>query len=141
MYTQSEINNAQQGLSNLLKQNYTSGAATPFLQLTYDEYLKKKTDNVGINLDLILQDPESKYNLLLNDRDTLRIPRQLQTVRVSGEVLFPALVRYDPQLKFSEYISGAGGYNSRSDKRKPYVVNANGSASGTKTFLFFKSYP
>ncbi len=140
-YSKSEQNNAEQGLNNLLKQNYSAGTPAPFLQLTYNELLQKKSENVGINLERILENPASKYDLLLNDGDTLRIPKELQTVRVNGEVLYPALVRYNKGNKFKDYISGAGGFSERSARKKSYVVNANGSARGTKSFFFIKNYP
>jgi protein involved in polysaccharide export with SLBB domain len=139
--TKTEQNNSDQGLVNLLKQNYSSGAPSPYLQFTYEEYLRKKSDNVGINLEVILENPSSQYDLLLNDGDTLRIPSQLQTVRVSGEVLYPALVRFNKNYRFKDYIQGAGGFNERSARKKSYVVNANGSAEGTKSFFFIKNYP
>jgi protein involved in polysaccharide export with SLBB domain len=140
-YSKSEQNNAEQGLNNLLKQNYSSGTPAPLLQSVYNEFLQKKSENVGINLERILENPASKYDLLLNDGDTLRIPKELQTVRVNGEVLYPALVRYNKSNKFKDYISGAGGFSERSARKKSYVVNANGSAKGTKSFFFFKNYP
>jgi protein involved in polysaccharide export with SLBB domain len=140
-FSKSEQNNAELGLTNLLKQNYNSGTAAPLLQLTYEQAVNKKSDNVGINLELILDNPMSQFDLLLNDGDTLRIPKELQTVRVSGEVLYPTLVRYNKGDKFKDYITGAGGFNERSARRKAYVVNANGSATGTKSFFFIRSYP
>jgi protein involved in polysaccharide export with SLBB domain len=140
-FTKSEQKNAELGLTNLLKQNYNSGTPAPLLQLTYEQVVSKKSDNVGINLEYILDNPMSQYDLLLNDGDTLRIPKELQTVRVSGEVLYPTLVRYNKSDKFKDYITGAGGFNERSARRKAYVVNANGSATGTKSFFFIKSYP
>jgi protein involved in polysaccharide export with SLBB domain len=79
--------------------------------------------------------------MLLNDGDTLRIPRQLQTVRINGEVLYPTLVRYDKKMRFKNYISGAGGFSDRSSRKRSYVVYANGSVTATKSFLFFKNYP
>jgi protein involved in polysaccharide export with SLBB domain len=88
-----------------------------------------------------MDNPLTEYDLFLNDGDTLRIPKQLQTVRVNGEVLYPALVRYDAANSFRDYISGAGGFSDRSSKKRPYVVYANGSVKGTKSFLFFRSYP
>jgi len=96
---------------------------------------------VGIDLERILDDPKSEYDLFLNDGDTLRIPKQLQTVRVSGEVLYPTLLRYDPSFKFKDYVLGSGGFNDRSAKKRSYVVYPNGSVKGTKSFLFFKNYP
>jgi protein involved in polysaccharide export with SLBB domain len=140
-YSKSEQNNTEQGLNNLLKQNYSSGTPAPLLQSVYNDFLQKKSENVGINLERILENPASKYDLLLNDGDTLRIPKELQTVRVNGEVLYPALVRYNKSNKFKDYISGAGGFSERSAKRKSYIVNANGSAKGTKSFFFIKNYP
>jgi protein involved in polysaccharide export with SLBB domain len=140
-YSKSEQNNAEQGLNNLLKQNYSSGTSAVLLQSTYNDFVQKRSENVGINLERVLENPASKYDLLLNDGDTLRIPKELQTVRVNGEVLYPALVRYNKGNKFKDYISGAGGFSERSARKKSYVVNANGSAKGTKSFFFIKNYP
>ncbi|HEV8083672.1 MAG TPA: SLBB domain-containing protein [Chitinophagaceae bacterium] len=139
--TRTEQNNSEQGLINLLKQNYESGTSPALLQTQLEFYTRKKSENVGIDLQRIIDNPKSEYDLLLNDGDTLRIPKQLQTVRVNGEVLYPALVRYDKNFSFKDYISGAGGYSERSAKKRPYVVYANGSVKGTHSFLFFKSYP
>jgi protein involved in polysaccharide export with SLBB domain len=139
--SKSEQNNNEQGLANLLKQNYTAGVSPVLLQNELDLNFRKKSENVGIDLETILDDPQSEYDLFLNDGDTLRIPRQLQTVRVSGEVLYPALVRFDDDFKFKDYINKAGGFSDRSSKKRPYVVYANGTVKGTKSFLFFKNYP
>ncbi|MEJ7589016.1 MAG: SLBB domain-containing protein [Ferruginibacter sp.] len=139
--TRSEYNNTEQGLANLLKQNYEAGVSPVLLQNQLDLAYRRKSENVGIDLDKILDNPQSAYDLILNDGDTLRIPKQLQTVRVNGEVLYPALVRYNRRSGFRDYILEAGGYSERSARRKPYVVYANGSIKGTKCFLFFKSYP
>lgn len=139
--TRTEQNNSVQGLFNLIKQNIQSGIPTELLESQIKFYNGKKSENVGINLQKILANPRSEYDLLLNDGDTLRIPKQLQTVRVNGEVLYPALVRYDKGFNFKDYISGAGGYSERSARKRPYVVYANGSVKGTHSFLFFRNYP
>lgn len=136
-----EQNNSEQGFSNLLKQNFEAGVSSVLLQNQLELITRKKSENVGIDLQKILDNPQSAYDLFLNDGDTLRIPKQLQTVRVNGEVLYPALVRYDEKYKFKDYINKAGGFGERSSKKRPYVVYANGSVKGTKSFLFFKNYP
>jgi protein involved in polysaccharide export with SLBB domain len=140
-YTRAEQDNALQGFKNLLKQNYRTGVPTEILLNDYTSIVIKKSDHVGIDLERIMEDPGSEFDLFLNDGDTLRIPKLQQTVRVSGEVLYPALVRYDDQLTFKDYILGAGGFSDRSAKRRSYVVYANGSVKGTKSFLFFRNYP
>lgn len=139
--TRTEQNNSEQGLANLLKQNYEAGVSTVLLQNQLDLITRRRSENVGIDLQKILDNPQSEYDLFLNDGDTLRIPKQLQTVKVNGEVLYPALVRYDEKYNFKDYINKAGGFGDRSSKKRPYVVYANGAVKGTKSFLFFKFYP
>ena len=140
-FTPTEKNNIDQGVNNLLKQNYEAGATPALLQNELARTVQKRSDNVGIDLRKILEHPGSEFDLLLHDGDTLRIPRQLQTVRVNGEVLYPTLVRYSKDLDFKDYITGAGGFSDRSARRRSYVVYANGSVRGTRNFLFFRHYP
>ena len=101
----------------------------------------KTQESIGIQLEEILKDPGSKYDLILKEGDVISIPRELQTVRVRGEVLYPSTVRYDNTLSFKDIISQAGGFSDRAKKGKAYVVYANGSAERTKSFLWFKDYP
>ncbi|WP_462252995.1 SLBB domain-containing protein [Ekhidna sp.] len=96
---------------------------------------------LGIELDKIIKDPQSAYDLILKDGDLISIPRQFETVRVQGEVLYPNLVRYQTGSSFKKYISASGGFSSKAKVGKSYVVYANGSAQRTKKFLFFKIYP
>jgi protein involved in polysaccharide export with SLBB domain len=141
IFSKTQQSNYEQGLNNLVLQNYKSGTDPAIIKYQLDGVTQKHSDFVGIDLRKAMDAPGSKYDLILNDGDTLRIPKLLQTVRINGEVLYPALARYDKNLSFKEYIIGAGGFSDRSSKKKSYVVYANGSAKGTKSFLFFKSYP
>ena len=140
-FNRTEQANYEQGLKNLVKQNLQAGTPANLVQAQVLDIIEKRSDFVGIDLGRILDDPKSEYDLFLNDGDTLRIPKQLQTVRVSGEVLYPTLLRYDPNFRFKDYVLGSGGFNDRSSKRRSYVVYPNGSVKGTKSFLFFKNYP
>ncbi|MEQ8683176.1 MAG: SLBB domain-containing protein, partial [Cyclobacteriaceae bacterium] len=85
--------------------------------------------------------PGSKFDLILKEGDVISIPRELQTVRVRGEVLYPSTVRYDNTLSFTDVISQAGGFSDTAKKGKAYVIYANGSAQRTKNFMWFKDYP
>lgn len=96
---------------------------------------------VGINLERILTKPGSNYDLTLQEGDTLYVPKQLQTIKVSGEVLSPVTIIYNKGKSFSTYISEAGGFSDRSLKRRAYVIYANGSVKSTKKFLFFNNFP
>jgi len=96
---------------------------------------------VGINLVEIMKNPGGEYDLNLEEGDVINIPRELQTVRVLGEVLFPTFVRYDKSMHFKGYVSNAGGFSERAQKRKSFVLYANGTAKSTKRFLGIKFYP
>ncbi|WP_291910789.1 SLBB domain-containing protein [Chitinophaga sp. CB10] len=96
---------------------------------------------LGINLDQIIKNPGSKYDLLLEEGDVIRVPKKLQTVQLFGEVYFPKKVRFDHGYSFRDYIHGAGGFTAQALKRRSYIVYANGEVKNTKKVLFFNSYP
>jgi len=101
----------------------------------------KTEESVGIDLGRVMDDPGSKYDLILQDGDVLSIPRNIETVRLRGQLLRPSKVRYDPNLSFRDYISLAGGFASDARKGKAFVIYPNGSASQTNKFLWFNFYP
>lgn len=96
---------------------------------------------IGIELNRILEQPNSKYDLNLNDGDLISVPKQLETVRVQGEVLYPNTVRFQEGTSFKSYVSASGGFSSKAKIGKSYIVYANGSAERTKNFLFFRTFP
>ena len=100
-----------------------------------------ETEFVGINLEKIMKNPGSKYDLYLEEGDLLRIPRQLQTVKVQGEVLYPISVRYVAGKSLKYYVSQSGGFSQVAKRSKSYVINPNGSVNSTGKILFFNSYP
>ena len=106
-----------------------------------DFSIVKTQDMIGISLSEIIQNPGSEFDLILQEGDILSIPKQLQTVRMRGEVLFPTTARYNENFGFKSYISRAGGFTEKSKKKKSYVVYANGDVRRTSNILFFKFYP
>ena len=100
-----------------------------------------QSDLVGIDLQRILNKPLSKVDLIVEDGDVIRVPRQLQTVKVTGEVLNPNSIVYSRNKGFKQYLNGAGGFTSNALKRGAYIKYANGSVDATRGFLFFKNYP
>jgi len=103
--------------------------------------LSLKSDFVGIDLVRILEKPTSRFNLLMEDGDIIMVPKELQTIRVSGEVLKPINIVYKSGKSMSEYINESGGFTYNANKTGAYVVYANGSIKSTKKFLFFFDYP
>jgi protein involved in polysaccharide export with SLBB domain len=100
-----------------------------------------RSELVGIDLKNIIDNKESRYDLLLEDGDIIRVPKQLQTVRMSGEVLKPTNIVYKSGKGLHQYISESGGFTYNAKKRDVYVEYANGSVKSTKKFLFFYKYP
>jgi protein involved in polysaccharide export with SLBB domain len=96
---------------------------------------------IGINLRQIENKPGSTTDLILEDGDELRVPKQQQIVRINGEVLYPSAVVYEGHKSFRSYILNAGGFSSEALRRGAYVVYPNGSVHGTRKFLFFNVHP
>ncbi|MEO9476962.1 MAG: SLBB domain-containing protein [Cyclobacteriaceae bacterium] len=101
----------------------------------------RQQESIGIQLDQIIKNPGSSYDLILKEGDLISIPRELQTVRVRGQVLYPSTVRFDDSYGFKKFVSQAGGFSDRAMKRKSYIVYANGTAEKTSSFLWFKKFP
>lgn len=101
----------------------------------------KSRESIGINLTEILKNPGSKFDLIVQKGDVISVPKQLQTIRLRGELLYPSTIRYDQVNSFKDYISLAGGFSDDAKPSKSYIVYANGSAARTKRFLWFKNYP
>ena len=96
---------------------------------------------VGIDLPRILKNPGGKDDIFLEEGDILTIPKQYQTIKVSGQVLSPRTVVYIPNTGLKQYIYSSGGFSDKSLKRKSYILYANGSVKSTKKLFFFNNYP
>src|SRR6185312_3570891 len=100
-----------------------------------------RNNYVGIDLRRIIEKPEGNENLILENGDILRVPKQQQLVRVNGEVLYPSAIVFANDKNFKDYIINAGGYGPRALRGGAYVVYPNGSVVGTRKFLFFNNHP
>jgi len=99
------------------------------------------SDLVGIDLVNILKKPGSRNDLLMEDGDVITVPKQLQTVKVTGEVLMPINIVYSRSKSLKQYINGAGGFTYNASKKGTYIQYANGSVDANHKFLFFNNYP
>lgn len=99
------------------------------------------SDAIGIDLKKIIENPKSKFNLILEEGDVLVLPKQQETVRLRGRVLYPTTVVYESNRSLKHFINLAGGFGNRAQRKNTYVIYANGDVAKTKRFLFFKTYP
>jgi protein involved in polysaccharide export with SLBB domain len=107
-----------------------------------EEVKVESEESIGMDLVKALEDPGSSADMLLQDGDVLRIPKEPQTVRMQGEVLYPTSTRYLNGVSFKHYIAEAGGFTELSARKRSYVVYANGSVDRTRKLLgIFNVYP
>ena len=88
---------------------------------------------VGIRLDLALANPGSDYDVVMKEGDMLYVPEYINTVKISGAVMYPNTVSYKQGANLKYYINQAGGYGNMAKKRKAYVVYMNGTVSRLKS--------
>ena len=84
---------------------------------------------VGIDLSDALANPGGDTDLVLREGDELQIPEYNNTVRISGNVMYPNTVVYDGDMRVKDFVEMAGGYGFRSKKNKAYVIYMNGTVA------------
>ena len=87
---------------------------------------------VGIDLQAALDNPGSDADLVLRPGDILGVPEYINTVKISGNVMYPNTVTYNPKMTVKEYVTMAGGYGYRPKKSKAYVIYLNGTIDRAK---------
>ena len=83
---------------------------------------------MSINLEEAIKNPGSSADIVMREGDLLVIPQFSNTVKISGEVVYPVSMGYTKGKKLSYYIKRAGGYGNRAKKKGVYAIYMNGSA-------------
>lgn len=84
---------------------------------------------VAINLEEALAHPGEPADVLLRANDQLIVPQFSNTVKISGEVMYPISVNYKEGKGLSYYIKNAGGYGNKAHKSKTYAIYMNGATN------------
>ncbi len=84
---------------------------------------------VGIQLDKALANPGGDEDLVLREDDRIIVPEYTNTVKISGEVLYPNTVAYKKGENAKYYINKAGGFGQRAKKGHTYIVHMNGTVN------------
>lgn len=99
------------------------------------ENLDLKTNYfVGIDLSKALANPGGDADLVLRAGDVLGVPEYINTVRITGNVMYPNTVTYSPNMRVTDYVAQAGGYGYRSKKNKAYIIYLNGKIERARRF-------
>ena len=81
----------------------------------------------------------SSRNTILFDGDSIIVPRISNTISVIGEVLNPTTFEYTNKIDIKSAISNAGGFKDFANKRKVYVIRANGLIESANRTIFRKN--
>jgi protein involved in polysaccharide export with SLBB domain len=90
---------------------------------------------VGINLDKAMAKPGSDDDIVLREGDRIIIPEFSNTVKISGDVMYPNTVAYREGKGIGYYVDQAGGWGNRAKKSRTYIIYMNGTVAraGYKT--------
>ena len=89
---------------------------------------------MGIDLSKALANPGGDADLVLRAGDVLGVPEYINTVRITGNVMYPNTVTYSPNMRVTDYVAQAGGYGYRSKKNKAYIIYLNGKIERARRF-------
>lgn len=126
--SEAEYESRKEALRLAMAQNQEAGGDS----IAMSKIEVAETYNVGIDLEKALANPGSHYDLVLVEGDQLYIPQFQSTVKISGDVMFPNSVVYEPGKKLGYYIDQAGGYGERAKKGKAFIVYLNGTVAKAK---------
>ncbi len=88
----------------------------------------KAVGRITVQADPIILAADPEQDILLESGDLIYIPRRPLTVRVGGEVLYPAALQFRKGKEARDYIGEAGGTTYFADSDRAFVVYPNGSA-------------
>ena len=88
-----------------------------------EDYIRKKSSRFFTR----------ENEIILEDNDIIIIPKQPDSVIVTGEVNNPVSVAFRPGENYKYYLNKAGSTKNSADKKGIYVIKANGSAESTET--------
>jgi protein involved in polysaccharide export with SLBB domain len=104
--------------------------------------LKTVSEPVSIDLNKALKNPNSKYDVVLQQNDVVFVPEINPFVTVQGRVQSPLKIVYDKEhSNLGYYIDRAGGLGIKPWRKRIFVTYANGKSRRTKNFFFFHFYP
>ncbi|HMG81602.1 MAG TPA: SLBB domain-containing protein, partial [Ferruginibacter sp.] len=97
---------------------------------------------ISLDLAKAIKNPNSSYDIVLQENDIVYIPEANPFVVVKGSVQSPLRIAHDhDHSHMGYYIDRAGGYGARPWRSRIYVTYADGQSRRTRNFLFIHSYP
>jgi polysaccharide export outer membrane protein len=99
----------------------------------------KPVGRLVVNVHQVINGPHGgPGDVLLRNGDVLLIPKQTQEVTVLGEVQSPTSHIYRVGLSRDDYIARSGGSTQKADRKRIYIVRANGDVVGAGRSGWFR---
>ena len=87
---------------------------------------------------VILNKETNLSQVILEEGDTIYIPKKSSIVVVQGEVKIPGAQTYVPKYTIDDYIKSVGGFTERADKKHILIIKQNGKVITYDDTAFFK---
>lgn len=102
----------------------------------------RETKPVGrlvIDLNKVMKGPPGRpEDVIVRDGDKLLIPKVTQEITILGEVQSPTSHVFQPGLTRDDYIAKSGGPTQKADRKRIYVVRANGDVVSNERSGWFR---
>jgi protein involved in polysaccharide export with SLBB domain len=82
---------------------------------------------------------QASLNTVLLDNDRIIVPKNPNAISILGEVLNPIAMEYKKNLSLNSAINNTGGYKEYADKRRVYVIKANGIVQKPSRNIFIRN--
>src|SRR5690606_23816973 len=102
-----------------------AGGMTPEGHAGSVTFVRQGAGRIGIDLPEVLKNVNHRDNLILQNGDSLVIPRYSPVVMVRGAVNSPVAVAYREGAPLAYYLRSAGGLTRMADKSLAYVRQGN----------------
>ena len=121
--------------------NSAAGSIAVGQQLISQLRESKPVGRLVLDVDMVMKNPVgSADDVELRDGDKLLIPKRTQEITILGEVQSPTSHVYQAGLTRDDYIAKSGGATQKADRKRIYVVRANGDViSGERSGWFRRS--
>jgi protein involved in polysaccharide export with SLBB domain len=89
---------------------------------------------------VVLNKETNFSKIILEDGDTIYIPKKSSIVTIQGEVRIPGAQTFVPGYSVDDYIKSVGGFTERADKEHILIIKQNAKVITYNNDKFFKKY-
>lgn len=137
-----KIRFVRQALLNVVDPEMERLSRIPPSEMSKNEYryflsrVNERKGLMSVNFKRVLENPNSDDNILLQDLDSIFVPKKNEFVNIQGRVNNPGLVAYKPGYNYLDYIQLAGGFGFRADEDATLVVKSKGEQFRARDFNY-----